>query len=303
MESGRAFDSSVIIEDYFASPIPKRNTLIASTPLKIINLIRLGNEFAWEGSLESLKQFIKDDLNIEGKWSSPGGETKLFTSANCLMKWYGKSRKKLIIVKDDGNQSLLEKLSKFATMIEDKLQGDDENGGMECDLTVHKIVENLSADDGENTKLYSNNRNSITNSESKETIPEIGDKSINSQCCCNELAVQVNRIEGDIKLLKSQMDIRKAGEDILGCSTVTCLSEKTCLRKDLDKANTLIKELKSKIKCLEEEKSSLTTIIRIIQEDNPQRTKLNCSKNGHADEKFIEVKNIGSLGRRQKNLH
>ena len=60
MESRPAFDSSVIIEDYFASPLPKQNTLIASTPLKIANLIRLGNEFAWEGSLESLKEFIKD---------------------------------------------------------------------------------------------------------------------------------------------------------------------------------------------------------------------------------------------------
>ena len=60
MESRPAFDSSVIIEDYFASPLPKQNTLIASTPLKIANLIRLRNEFAWEGSLESLKEFIKD---------------------------------------------------------------------------------------------------------------------------------------------------------------------------------------------------------------------------------------------------
>ena len=118
MESRPAFDSSVIIEDYFASSLPKKNTLIASTPLKIANLIRLGNEFAWEGSLESLKEFIKDKLNIEGKWSSPGGETKLFTSANCLMKWYGKSRKKLVVVKDDKN--LMEKLSKFAIAIEDK---------------------------------------------------------------------------------------------------------------------------------------------------------------------------------------
>ena len=213
MEPRPAFDSFVIIEDYFASPLPKQNTLIASTPLKIANLIRLGNEFAWEDSLESLKEFIKDKLNIEGKWSSPGEETKLFTSANCLMKWYGKSRKKLVVVKDDKN--LMEKLSKFAIPIEDKRQGDDEYGGTECNLAVHKIVENLSADDGQNTELNLNNRNNITNTEIEETIPESGHKTTNSRCCCNELAVQVNRIEGDIKLLKSRMDIRKAGERCL----------------------------------------------------------------------------------------
>ena len=97
------------------------------------------------------------------------------------------------------------------------------------------------------------------------------------------------------------MDIRKAGEDVFGCSTITCQREKNCLRRDLDKANTLIEELKSKIKCLEDEKSSLTTVIRIIQEDNPQRTKLNCSKNDHADEKYVEVKNKKKTRKHRKH--
>ena len=158
----------------------------------IANLNRLGNKFAWEGRLESLKEFIKDKLNIEGKWSSPGGDTKLFTSANCLMKWYGKSRKKLVVVKDDKN--LMEKLSKFAIAIEDKRQGDDEYGGTECNLAVHKIVENLSADDGQNTELNLNNRNNITNTEIEETIPESGHKTTNSRCCCNELAAVLKGI-------------------------------------------------------------------------------------------------------------
>ena len=96
-------------------------------------------------------------------------------------------------------------------------------------MAVHKIVENLSADDGQNTERNLNNRNNITNAEIEETIPESGHKTTNSRCCCKELVVQVNRIEGDIKLLKSRMDIRKAGEDIFGCSTITCLSEKNDL--------------------------------------------------------------------------
>ena len=97
------------------------------------------------------------------------------------------------------------------------------------------------------------------------------------------------------------MDICKASEDVFGCSTITCLSEKNCLRKDLDKANTLIEELRWKIKCLEDEKSSLTTVIRIIQEGNPQRTKLNCSKNDHADEKYVEFKNKKKTRKHRKH--
>ena len=195
----------------------------------------------------------------------------------------------------------MEKLSKFAIAIEDKRQGDDEYGGTESNLAVHKIVENLSADDGQNTELNLYNRNNITNTEIEETIPESGHKITNPRCCCKGLAVQVNRVEWDIKLLKSRMDIRETGEDIFGCSTITCLSEKNCLRKDLDKANSLIEELKSKIKCLEDEKSSLTTVIRIIQEDNPQRTKLNCSKNNHADEKYAEVENKKKTRKHRKH--
>ena len=111
------------------------------------------------------------------------------------MKWYGK---KLVVVKDDKN--LMEELSKFAIAIEDKRQGDDEHGRTECNLAVHNIVENLSGDDGQNTELNLNNRNNITDTENEETIPESGHKTTNSQCCCNELAVQVKRIEGDIEL-------------------------------------------------------------------------------------------------------
>ena len=34
--------------------------------------------FAWSGALELLKQFIKNVLNLEGTWSQPNGQTKLF---------------------------------------------------------------------------------------------------------------------------------------------------------------------------------------------------------------------------------
>ena len=66
-----------------------------------------------------------------------------------------------------------------------------------------KIVENLSSDDGQNTELNLNNGNDITNTEIEQTIPESCYKTTISRCCCNEFAVQVNRIEGDIKLLES----------------------------------------------------------------------------------------------------
>ena len=36
----------------------------------------------WSGSFESLKIFVNTTLNMDGKWSSPGGRLKLFSEAS-----------------------------------------------------------------------------------------------------------------------------------------------------------------------------------------------------------------------------
>ena len=41
------------------------------------------SKLKWSGDLESLKRFIADELNLSGrKWSSPGGDVKVFTNTN-----------------------------------------------------------------------------------------------------------------------------------------------------------------------------------------------------------------------------
>lgn len=44
-------------------------------------------ELTWHGNLEELKQFIDEELKLSpGKWSSPGGETKLFVNEDIKLK-------------------------------------------------------------------------------------------------------------------------------------------------------------------------------------------------------------------------
>ncbi len=31
---------------------------------------------AWTGEFDSLKEFVKDSLKLDGEWSQPGGDTK-----------------------------------------------------------------------------------------------------------------------------------------------------------------------------------------------------------------------------------
>jgi hypothetical protein len=52
--------------------------------------------------ISELKQFVDKSLELKGNWTSPGGDIKLFNTANSEfnIKWYGHS-KTLIILADN----------------------------------------------------------------------------------------------------------------------------------------------------------------------------------------------------------
>lgn len=43
--------------------------------------------FAWIGDFESLKNFVKEKLKLDGTWLQPGGDKKLFTSEDSTITW------------------------------------------------------------------------------------------------------------------------------------------------------------------------------------------------------------------------
>lgn len=51
---------------------------------------------------------------MSGKWTSPGGEVKLFTNVNFRLKWQGSSTKRLVIIKDDEENYLAKALRRYA---------------------------------------------------------------------------------------------------------------------------------------------------------------------------------------------
>ena len=97
MADGHAFDDSVIIEDYFAYPQSIENGEEVPSS-KSTNLTFSGKEFAWQGSLDQLKDFLNYSLKFEGKWTSPGGDVKLVTNCDYIVRWYGRIKKKLSVV-------------------------------------------------------------------------------------------------------------------------------------------------------------------------------------------------------------
>ncbi|CAB4005661.1 Hypothetical predicted protein [Paramuricea clavata] len=149
MASRRMLNDSVIVGDYFSSPKKQEqnNIVTISTPRRATNLIKLGEELFWESSLECLKNFVKVDLNIEGKWTSPGGEVKVFTTKDHVIKWTGKSTRKLVVMKDDSKQSVSKKLERRVILSEDKgAEAKDQNDMHHYELdnaNKNEIIDNF----------------------------------------------------------------------------------------------------------------------------------------------------------------
>ena len=84
-------------------------------------------------------------------------------------------------------------------------------------------------------------------------------------------------MERDIQSLKNRLEVREGEEIVLVRNSV--LKGKGIqvqLRNNLERADTKIKYLEAKIELLVCVKKSLTTAIRIIQEDNTQQADNNC---------------------------
>ena len=116
MAVGCDLKSSIVVEDHFAfSQRTVRTDDGENEQLyNTASLLYSENEFSWEGSLDELKAFVQNELKLRGKWTSPGGEVKLFTGVNVSVKWLGRKKRKLTISCDDINKTLIEKMKIIA---------------------------------------------------------------------------------------------------------------------------------------------------------------------------------------------
>ena len=56
---------------------------------------------------------LKSSIKIEGKWSSPGGDAKLFYNEEFSLKWHGPEKKKLVVIKDNTRKYLMATLMRL----------------------------------------------------------------------------------------------------------------------------------------------------------------------------------------------
>ena len=198
--AGPILNGSVIIDDHFSFPQTSKqvNTSISSTPYKQKKLLCFGKEFTWEGCLDDLRKFVQADLKLHGKWTSPGGEVKLFTCNEYTLKWYGVNKKKLVVIRDNDKGSLVEKLTNLASLSSDRPS--NQNGEA---VRVEYASGNDIDKDPPTVTVHLYNADSQNHIDIESTKGETGAAEIicepgrNSHCYCAELrvATQAHRDE------------------------------------------------------------------------------------------------------------
>ena len=105
----------------------KSNNNMANTnvdqPSVVNGLSFDGFTYRWLGNFTDLKSYVEQGLKLAGKWTSPGGETKLFTASQdeFVLKWL--KSKKLIIQKGNPDEYLLK-----------SFESDHKLSNSDCDL-------------------------------------------------------------------------------------------------------------------------------------------------------------------------
>lgn len=239
------------------------------------NLVYDGKRYSWEGNMKELKHLFAVDLNLSGKWTSPGGETKLFTSKEFSVKWYGPSKGKLVLLKDNAECYLEKNLKERACKYQENVELEDNNcigseagDDMELDAVVETKLIDYTLDESTLQSLEVNENNGsvlVTGDETKTC------QTNQSKCKCLEFGMQIKSIQKDLSIIQMKMAGKEYVLDSADRNTMLnhdqLKEENNRLKLEHEEAKSYIKELQDSIKNLQDEKASLLTSMRIINED------------------------------------
>ena len=178
---------------------------------------------------DDLQELSKSDFNLSGKWLSSGGESKEFIHHDFVLKWQGKSKQRLIVVKDDQESYLTNGLKRYASEMDDENTCFDSEAS-EDELVEHVVVEIIDQDEN-NTSCQNEDHNQVDLNKIMTMISEI--KETHEKEMQNAIA-QVAKSEAANKALvegqsKMAAEIRKLK------STVEELeNENKCIKMVLD---------------------------------------------------------------------
>jgi hypothetical protein len=129
----------------------------AENKLKSSFLYILEDDLFWKGDLESLKEFVKADLQIDGRWSSPRGrgESIQFSNPDFCLKWHGPTEKKLSVMQDNDKSHLFFSLKSYANL--PMPENDDCQNNEVEHVAPRVVVEDEGAESNQSTIIVDEN--------------------------------------------------------------------------------------------------------------------------------------------------
>ncbi len=237
------------------------------------NLKATGEKFIWDGTLDNLKKFVSDELKLLGKWTSPGGETKLFTSGSVSLKWQSKTSKWITVYGSPNEvNDVTEQLKSSCEVATtdpinvDECGVDSLNNGDHAEANIDEPT-----DDEIATGMLN---------ETNLTIP------ISSSTECKFIKDKLSNIEAEVKFLEAKFldktlnltnDLNNLKKYCLDNSTeyvnslrhenASLKDENRALKDSLEISKFALSDLNTKVKELENEKACLTTSLKILYQD------------------------------------
>ena len=238
------------------------------------NLKVNGERFIWDGTLDNLKKFVADELKLlVGKWTSPGGETKLFTSGLVCLKWQSKTSKWITVYGSPNEVN--DVTEQFKSMCE--VATINSTNADECDVDPSNNEEHAEASVDESTV------DEIVTGMLGETSPTVP---ISSSTEHKFIKNKLSNVEAEIKSLEAKFldktlsltnDLNNLKKYCLDNSTeyVNSLRHENASLKDENRAlkdslaisKFALSDLNTKVKELENEKACLTTSLKILYQD------------------------------------
>ena len=210
----------------------------------------------WSGTFENLSILMDKLLNKQVQWTSPSGDCRRLKYENFVLRWYSKS--KTLTITGEGSEDLKSQLRVIVNVNESETLPSEnqhyiENDELDAEYNNAKNVESkiLVNQDDRAASVLGQMRRLEERFESKfeRLVKEIQEiKFANASEACNDTSQQEHKTS-----LKNE--------------NITLKKENTGLAEQVNDYKFIVTDMKAKIKDFKNERNSLITVIKILQED------------------------------------
>ena len=219
-------------------------------------IISAKGKFRWRGDFEGLEELINQQLGLETKWSNPGGDAKKFENDKIAIRWYPDTT--TLTIKGTDSSKLKDKLALIAN---DEPEATEPT--FEQDTVTDKETKHGGNEGDEIVETIANEENHY---KAQVQIDDSADIMKYLQQLENKMEAKFEELANDMRSLKATTELSGEIRNARKLNETLKLEDENCnLKEKVNNQSYLISELSVKVKDLENERSSLLTVVRILQ--------------------------------------